>query len=110
MIDAVIFDLDETIHNRAASLRVFLERQYGLFDLSECLPERSFIESYMAYQQNGRVTAEVVYERLSSEFSFGSRLRDSLIPIFGLTLGMRQFPSRALRRFSALYATFIVSA
>ena len=63
MIEAIIFDLDETIHDRSATLRNFLVKQHRMFELSQHISEKSFIDRYMTYQQNGCVAAERVYER-----------------------------------------------
>ena len=92
MIEAIIFDLDETIHDRTATLRRFLVKQYRLFELSEHLSERSFIDRYMTYQQNGCVAAESVYERFSSELNYGGELRDSLISDYRSDFGSVAIP------------------
>ena len=78
MIEAIIFDLDETIHDRSATLRNFLVKQHRMFELSQHISEKSFIDRYMTYQQNGCVAAERVYERFSSELNLGNELRESL--------------------------------
>ena len=92
MIEAIIFDLDETIHDRTATLRSFLAKQHGSFELSQHLSERSFIDHYMTYQQNGCILAEDVYDRLSSEFSFGAELRDRLISDYRSDFGSAAIP------------------
>ncbi len=92
MIEAIIFDLDETIHDRSATLRNFLVKQHRMFELSQHISEKSFIDRYMTYQQNGCVAAERVYERFSSELNLGNELRESLTSNYRSDFGSAAIP------------------
>lgn len=69
MIRALLFDLDETLLDRDASIRAFLARQYARFatDLAD-VPFAHYQERFLLHDEYGYVAKELVYQRLVTEF------------------------------------------
>ncbi len=69
MIRALLFDLDETLLDRDASIRAFLARQYARFatDLAH-VPFAHYQERFLLHDENGYAAREIVYPRLVTEF------------------------------------------
>ncbi|MGE0665262.1 MAG: HAD family hydrolase [Sphingomonadales bacterium] len=69
MIRAVLFDLDETLLDRTASVTAFLADQYARFaaELGGCTLAR-FQERFLALDARGSVRKSVVYPALLAEF------------------------------------------
>lgn len=69
MIKAVLFDLDDTLLDREASARYFVERQYERFHPALAhLPQTAYVERFMTLDQHGLVPKDKVYRQLVSEF------------------------------------------
>ncbi len=68
-LSAVLFDLDGTLYDRAASLRAFLSAQYGRRrEILGALSREAFITTFVAYDANGSVRRDIVYPRILNEF------------------------------------------
>ncbi len=69
MIRALLFDLDETLLDRDASIRAFLARQYARFaaDLAN-VPLADYEARFLLHDEYGYVAKELVYQRLVTEF------------------------------------------
>lgn len=82
MVDAVIFDLDETLLDRTGSLRAFLADQYDRH--RDCLGDVRFEDwrnRFLVLDERGHVAKALVYAALLSEFdgvetAVGSLLAD----------------------------------
>ena len=68
MIAAVLFDLDETLLDRTASLAGFLADQHARFAASLNISLALFRERFMALDARGMVPKSVVYPALLEEF------------------------------------------
>lgn len=66
MIAAVLFDLDETLHDRSASLRDFLTSQHERH-LADCCSLKVFMESFVRLDAHGSLPKASLYPRLLSE-------------------------------------------
>jgi len=63
MVRAVLFDLDDTLHDRAASLRAFVADQHvRLFD--RLCPLDAFVREFMALDAHGQLSKRLLYPRL----------------------------------------------
>lgn len=84
-MQAVLFDLDETILDRSGSLRDFVQwqasEQLGL-DISEVA---RFTDQFIELDQKGMVWKDRVYERLIPEFSLTNWSVDDLLQSYVLT-------------------------
>ena len=69
MIKAILFDLDETLLDRDASIRAFLEGQYARFaPILNQIPMAHYGERFRFHDEHGYVAKEIVYDRLVNEF------------------------------------------
>lgn len=69
MIAAVLFDLDDTLLDRTASLRSFLEDQYKRYaDRMGSVSLRQWQERFLVLDQQGYVSKAVVYPQILKEF------------------------------------------
>ncbi len=69
MIRALLFDLDETLLDRDASIRAFLARQYARFAAElATVPFAQYQERFLLHDEYGYVAKELVYQRLVTEF------------------------------------------
>jgi len=64
MVACVLFDLDETLFNRTASLRAFLTDQYARHGPLNGLDCDDLIERFLVLDQRGTVAKSVVYPQL----------------------------------------------
>lgn len=68
MIKAVLFDLDDTLLDRDASLAYFIEQQYERFrSVFDGLPKNVFVERFIELDMHGHVLKEEVYPQIVSE-------------------------------------------
>jgi putative hydrolase of the HAD superfamily len=63
MLSAVLFDLDDTLHDRAGSLRTFLKDQHRRW-LAGFVHQDRFIDLFMKLDANGSLPKAVLYPRL----------------------------------------------
>ncbi len=68
-MDAVFFDLDETILDRRSSLVDFVTWQASTMLRSEITDVEQFVRKFLALDANGRVWKDVVYQSLIDAFS-----------------------------------------
>jgi putative hydrolase of the HAD superfamily len=69
MIKAVLFDLDDTLLDRDASVLYFIEQQYErLQHLFDGVPPDEYARRFIELDDHGYVTKEVVYRQIESEF------------------------------------------
>ncbi|MEK0292226.1 HAD hydrolase-like protein, partial [Caldifermentibacillus hisashii] len=69
MIKAVVFDLDGTLLNRDASVKVFIEKQYQrLNKWLNHIPKDKYITRFIELDNRGYVWKEKVYQQLVDEF------------------------------------------
>jgi len=70
MIKAILFDLDETLLDRDASIQVFLEQQYARFrEQLTAAPFDQYRNRFLQYDAHGYAAKEQVYARLVDEFA-----------------------------------------
>lgn len=67
MTHGVIFDLDETLIDRHASISVYASRLYADFTNDIALPEDQFIERFLELDGNGYTPRETLFGYLSEE-------------------------------------------
>jgi putative hydrolase of the HAD superfamily len=69
MIKAVLFDLDDTLLDREASVLYFIEQQYErLRQLFNGVPQDRFVRRFLELDDHGYVTKDIVYQQLELEF------------------------------------------
>lgn len=69
IIKAVIFDLDGTLLNRDASLKLFVEGQYErLYQSLNHIPRDKYIERFIEFDDRGYVWKDTVYQQIVAEF------------------------------------------
>ncbi|UOY92521.1 HAD family hydrolase [Ectobacillus sp. JY-23] len=69
MIKAVLFDLDGTLLDRDASLRLFIKDQYRRYAHAlHHIPEKAFKERFIHLDQRGYVWKDKVYKELIREY------------------------------------------
>ncbi|ARU63024.1 hypothetical protein CBW65_20130 [Tumebacillus avium] len=80
MIRAILFDLDETLLDRSASLKSFLQDQYTryLFYFRE-IPFATFQARFLTLDQRGYVHKSVVYRQLLDEWHIKGLTSDQLL-------------------------------
>jgi len=67
-MEAVLFDLDGTLLDRAASLTNFVQWQVEGMLKSEVVEKRQFVTRFLELDANGLVWKDKVYEKLIEEF------------------------------------------
>lgn len=68
LIRALLFDLDETLHDRSGSLPYFLRDQYQRFREVAHVPIDDYITTFLLLDQEGRVWKDVVYAEMIRRF------------------------------------------
>lgn len=64
MITAVLFDLDDTLVDRDASMRWSLAEQYDHFRTAlAAIPKEDYVEKLIDYQNHGYINPRIAYER-----------------------------------------------
>lgn len=79
MIQAVLFDLDQTLLDRSASLKHFLTWQVNALPLVVNSEKQSFIESFIELDANGTVWKDVVYRQLIQKFKISEFTEQQLL-------------------------------
>ena len=72
MIQAIFFDLDQTLLDRTTSLDHFLNWQINFFQLIPQREKARFIQRFLELDQNGAVWKDTVYKKLIDEFKIES--------------------------------------
>lgn len=78
-LKAVIFDLDETILDRSASLADFLQWQGELLNNYQSLEVSAWSEKFLKLDANGALWKDIVYGELAREFAIRSHSPDELL-------------------------------
>lgn len=68
-LKAVMFDLDETLLNRTASIRLFLVDQMSRFPVLRQLDETALQEVFLELDRRGTVSKHLVYEQILKSIS-----------------------------------------
>lgn len=79
MRNILLFDLDQTLLNRNASLVQFINWQVNFFQLIPQNKKDSFIQRFIELDNNGNVWKDIVYSRLIKEFNINTYNVDELL-------------------------------
>ncbi|GAA6826000.1 HAD family hydrolase [Helicobacter pylori] len=80
MIKAIIFDLDQTLLNRQASLESFIDAQYDRYiDYLTPVSQAEFKSKFMDFDNNGYVWKDKVYASLIEYFNIRGLTKDELL-------------------------------
>lgn len=83
LIEAVMFDLDETLIDRRAALRAFLPDQFKRFaDRLKGVTLQNFEATFLALEKEGLVDKQKLYPRLAATLGVGSRCGALLLSDF----------------------------
>jgi len=83
LIEAVMFDLDETLIDRRAALVAFLPDQFKRFrDQLRDVTFQTFEATFFALEKEGLVDKQKLYPRLAATLRVGSRCGDLLLADF----------------------------
>ncbi len=72
MASPVLFDLDETLFNRSASVRAFVTQQFSGRDLGRFVTLNAACDRFMVLDARGSVPKTVVYQTLTQEMGGGN--------------------------------------
>lgn len=78
MVHSVLFDLDETLISHSQQLRLFIRAQYDHYKQIQRVPFDVWEERFVRFDQNGYVTKDIVYSRLTEVFSIQSPSAEEL--------------------------------
>ncbi|MCB1231520.1 MAG: HAD family hydrolase [Verrucomicrobiae bacterium] len=81
-VRAVIFDLDQTLLDRSASLLEFLRWQSEGMLRSDLENPADFVSRFLELDDNGRVWKDEVYRRLIEEFDIGRWRMEELLAVY----------------------------
>ena len=77
---AILFDLDGTLLNRDASVKVFVEKQYErLYSALGYIPKERYTERFIELDQRGYVWKDKVYAQLVQEFGLTTITSEQLL-------------------------------
>ncbi|WP_149475722.1 HAD family hydrolase [Oceanobacillus polygoni] len=80
MIKAVVFDLDGTLLNREASVKIFIDKQYErLNKWLNHIPKNKYITRFIELDNRGYVWKDKVYQQLVDEFDITDLTWDELL-------------------------------
>lgn len=102
MIQAVLFDLDETLLDRSGSLRAFLHDQHARFLAHwSHVPLESYCERFLELDAHGYVHKSIVYAQLLEEYAIPSLTADELLADYRLTCSLHAQPFPGLQEMMA---------
>ena len=78
-LDAVLFDLDGTLHDRETSLVRFAVDQWARWPALRAVPRDDFVVALVALDGNGRVAKHEVYGALVAQFGLKGVAADDLV-------------------------------
>jgi len=79
-VKAILFDLDGTLLNRDASVKVFVEKQYErLQDVVGHISKQRYIERFIELDQRGYVWKDKVYAQIVQEFAITKMTTEQLL-------------------------------
>lgn len=67
-----MFDLDETLFDRSASLRAFVTRQFAGRPIGKFADLNALADRFLALDQRGRVSKQLVYRSILGEIGHPS--------------------------------------
>lgn len=80
IIKAVVFDLDGTLLNREASVKIFIDKQYErLNKWLNHIPKNKYITRFIELDNRGYVWKDKVYQQLVDEFDITDLTWDELL-------------------------------
>lgn len=80
----ILFDLDDTLHDKKATLRIFGDRLYNEFNLQQYVEESLFTNLFLT--ENIVIQPkDVVFNKLAKEFGFSTELEQKLKKTFDET-------------------------
>ncbi|MCX5497597.1 HAD family hydrolase [Kaistia dalseonensis] len=80
MIRAVLFDLDETLIDRAPAIRAFVADQYHrCADILSAIPSERYQQEFLEVEQFGRVAKKIVYPELAARLGLGDEAAAELL-------------------------------
>ncbi len=80
MIKAILFDLDGTLLDRDASLKVFLDKQYErLIEWLGHTPKQNYISRFIELDNRGYVWKDKVYQQLVMEYDIAGLTWEELL-------------------------------
>lgn len=88
MVQAVMFDLDGTLHHREASIQSFVQKQ-----AERCFPQvvkEAYVERFIDLDQGGYVWKDKVYQQLVEEFTLSNITWQELLQDY-----LTHFPAHA---------------
>ncbi|WP_341645183.1 HAD family hydrolase [Thauera sp. SDU_THAU2] len=91
-IHAVLFDLDDTLHDKSRTLECVAREQYAMARLSELRVDLSAWVSHFIALNNERIEKFLVFSSLAAEFSLPPELASSLLHDFDDHLGSKACP------------------
>jgi len=87
MLTSILFDLDETLIDRGATMKGFLIKQHGRFpELLNC-ESHMFVNAVLQYQNNGYADKRVAYQSALADLKQESKLINRLMDDFESTYG-----------------------
>lgn len=89
---AVVFDLDDTLHDKSATLRRIAQAQYAKADLGALSVAANDWESRYVSLNNERIEKTDVFARLAAEFGIGQKMSSELLKDFDANLGEMAYP------------------
>ncbi|MBP1960984.1 HAD-IA family hydrolase [Paenibacillus aceris] len=78
MLKAIIFDLDGTLLDRQASLKVFVENQHQRMAELQSIDKITYVNRFIALDQRGYVWKDRVYQQLTREYETALAWEDLL--------------------------------
>jgi len=76
---AILFDLDDTLHDKSSTLGRMADQQFSTFSLSDLgVATRSWLDRYLVLH-NQLIPKAEVFEKLSSEFKLGDDIQKRLL-------------------------------
>lgn len=79
-IKTVIFDLDGTLLNREASVKLFIDKQYDrLYEVLGHIPKEIYIKRFIELDNHGYIWKDKVYKQLVDEFNLVNMTWEELL-------------------------------
>ena len=89
---AVLFDLDDTLHDKSVTLNLVAKMQFREFNLiSRGVEMQPWIEHFVALN-NERIEKTEVFSQLATTFTLSGALEDALLADFDTNLGKLAYP------------------
>ena len=86
-LDAVLFDLDDTLHDKSATLEIVAGKQYESANLKELLIDKSDWVNLYVKLNNYRIEKTEVFSRLQQQFNLDASITHDLLSDFDNNLG-----------------------